>query len=121
VTPPHLYSRTKDSLLTKSEILNLLKADEATHIDEIVERLENKLSSSEIFAARFELELAGKVRPMPGRILLRAFSFELRVGSDCMGRSRGIRQTAEGMAKAHGMTLDTYRGRQPFPEERCMG
>jgi hypothetical protein len=34
-----------------------LKADEATHIDEIVESLEADLSSSEIFAALFELEL----------------------------------------------------------------
>jgi DNA processing protein len=33
-----------------------------------VERLENELSSSEIFAALFELELIGKVRPMPGKI-----------------------------------------------------
>jgi DNA processing protein len=32
-----------------------------------VERLENELSSSEIFAALFELELTGKVRPMPGK------------------------------------------------------
>lgn len=37
-----------------------LKADEATHIDELVERLEPELSSSEIFAALFERELAGK-------------------------------------------------------------
>jgi DNA processing protein len=42
------------------KIFALLKADEATHIDEIVERLEPELSSSEIFAALFELELAGK-------------------------------------------------------------
>jgi len=44
-----------------------LKADEATHIDEIVETLEADLSSSEIFAALFELELAGKVKQMPGK------------------------------------------------------
>jgi DNA processing protein len=42
------------------KILKLLKADEATQIDEIVERLETQLSSSEIFAALFELELAAK-------------------------------------------------------------
>jgi DNA processing protein len=44
------------------KILKLLKADEATHIDEIVELLELDMSSSEIFAALFELELAGKVK-----------------------------------------------------------
>jgi DNA processing protein len=36
------------------KIFALLKADEATHIDEIVEQLEPELSSSEIFAALFE-------------------------------------------------------------------
>src|ERR1700722_9377661 len=35
----------------EKRILSLLKADESTHIDEIVESLENQLSSSEIFAA----------------------------------------------------------------------
>jgi DNA processing protein len=48
-------------------ILRLLKADEATHIDELVEKLEAEMSSSEIFAALFELELTGKVRQMPGK------------------------------------------------------
>ena len=51
------------------KILKLLKADEATPIDEIVERLETGLSSSEILTALFELELAGKIKRMPGRIL----------------------------------------------------
>ena len=57
----------------EKRILSLLKADEATHIDEIVERLENELSSSEIFAALFELELAGKVRQMPGKNFVKSF------------------------------------------------
>ena len=57
----------------EKRILSLLKADEATHIDEIVERLENNLSSSEIFAALFELELAGKVRQMPGKNFVKSF------------------------------------------------
>src|SRR5207237_8456144 len=34
----------------EKKIFALLKADEATHIDEIVERLETQVSSSEIFA-----------------------------------------------------------------------
>jgi DNA processing protein len=55
------------------KIFALLKADEATHIDEIVERLEGEMSSSEIFAALFELELAGKVRQMPGKNFVKSF------------------------------------------------
>ncbi len=57
----------------EKRILGLLKADEATHIDEIVERLETELSSSEIFAALFELELNGKVRQMPGKNFVKSF------------------------------------------------
>ncbi len=55
------------------KILTLLKADEATHIDELVEKLEAEMSSSEIFAALFELELAGKVRQMPGKNFVKSF------------------------------------------------
>ncbi len=57
----------------EKRILSLLKADEATHIDELVEKLENELSSSEIFAALFELELTGKVRQMPGKNFVKSF------------------------------------------------
>jgi DNA processing protein len=57
----------------EKKIFALLKADEATHIDEIVERLEPHLSSSEIFAALFELELAGKVKQLPGKNFVRSF------------------------------------------------
>jgi DNA processing protein len=55
------------------KILKVLKADEATQIDEIVERLEPELSSSEIFAALFELELAGKVKQLPGKNFVKSF------------------------------------------------
>ncbi len=57
----------------EKRILGLLKADEATHIDELVERLETEMSSSEIFAALFELELTGKVRQMPGKNFVKSF------------------------------------------------
>ena len=53
----------------EKKVLRLLKADESSHIDELVERLETELSSSETFAALFELELAGKIRQLPERIL----------------------------------------------------
>ena len=55
------------------EVCRRLKADEATQIDEIVERLEAEMSSSEIFAALFELELTGKVRQMPGKNFVKSF------------------------------------------------
>jgi DNA processing protein len=57
----------------EKRILSLLKADESTHIDELVEKLENEMSSSEIFAALFELELTGKVRQMPGKNFVKSF------------------------------------------------
>lgn len=57
----------------EKKIFSLLKQDESTHIDELVERLEPELSSSEIFAALFELELAGKIRQLPGKNFVRSF------------------------------------------------
>jgi len=57
----------------EKRILGLLKADEATHIDELIEKLESQMSSSEIFAALFELELNGKVRQMPGKNFVKSF------------------------------------------------
>ncbi len=55
------------------KILSLLKADEATHIDQLVELLERQISASEIFAALFELELAGKVKQLPGKNFVKSF------------------------------------------------
>ncbi len=55
------------------KILALLKPDESTQIDEIVERLEPQVSSSEIFAALFELELAGRVKQLPGKNFVKSF------------------------------------------------
>jgi len=57
----------------EKKIFALLKADEAIHIDQIVERLERMMSSSEIFAALFELELAGKVKQLPGKNFVKSF------------------------------------------------
>jgi DNA processing protein len=51
----------------QKRIFALLKPDEAVHLDEIIERLEQEVSSSEIFAALFELELAGKIKQLPGK------------------------------------------------------
>ncbi len=48
------------------EILNLLAADRATQLDEVLEKVDN-YSSSEIVAALFELEMLGLVRQLPGK------------------------------------------------------
>ena len=57
----------------EKKVLKLLKADESTHIDQLVEALENEMSSSEIFAVLFELELSGKVRQLPGKNFVKSF------------------------------------------------
>jgi DNA processing protein len=57
----------------EKKILKLLTPDQSTHIDELVEMLENEISSSEIFAALFELELNGKVRQLPGKNFVKSF------------------------------------------------
>ena len=55
----------------EKRIYALLRSDESTHIDELVDRLRPHLSSSEIFAALFELELSGRIRQMPGKYYVR--------------------------------------------------
>lgn len=56
----------------EKRVLALLRADESTHIDLIVERLRSHLSSSEIFTALFELELNGRIRALPGKYYVKA-------------------------------------------------
>lgn len=53
------------------KVLSLIRADQASQIDELIEALEPQVSSSEIFTALFELELAGKIRQMPGKNYVR--------------------------------------------------
>lgn len=48
-------------------VLQQLRADEALQLDELLERLERDLASGEVFTALFELELAGRIRQMPGK------------------------------------------------------
>src|SRR5216683_2766176 len=74
-SPPETASLFPDDAISPHEkkILKLLKADESTHIDQLVELLENEMSSSEIFAALFELELNGKIRQLPGKNFVKSF------------------------------------------------
>ena len=57
----------------EKKVCALIKSDKAIHIDQLVEELEGALSSSEIFAALFELELAGRIRQLPGKNYVRVF------------------------------------------------
>ncbi|WP_263379600.1 DNA-processing protein DprA [Granulicella paludicola] len=54
-------------------VIQELRQDEGLQLDALIERLEAKLASGEIFTALFELELAGKVRQMPGKNYVRCF------------------------------------------------
>jgi DNA processing protein len=54
-------------------VFALIKPDESSHIDDLVERLDPEVPSSEIFAALFELELSGKIRQLPGKNFVRVF------------------------------------------------
>lgn len=55
----------------EKRIFAVLRADEPTHIDELVERLVAHMASSQIFAALFELEICGKIRTLPGKYYVR--------------------------------------------------
>ena len=52
-------------------VLEVLRADESLQIDEVLELLETQLTSSEVFTALFELEMAGRVRQLPGKNYVR--------------------------------------------------
>jgi DNA processing protein len=56
----------------ESMVLETLRADEALQIDEILENLESQLTSAEVFTALFELEIAGRIRQLPGKNYVRA-------------------------------------------------
>jgi DNA processing protein len=62
VLPPH-----------EQAVYDRLRKDEATQLDELIEAMSPDLGSSEIFAALFELELAGRVRQMPGKNYVKCF------------------------------------------------
>jgi DNA processing protein len=56
----------------ESIVLETLRADESLQIDEILENLESQLTSAEVFTALFELEIAGRIRQLPGKNYVRA-------------------------------------------------
>jgi DNA processing protein len=52
-------------------VLDVLRSDESLQIDGILESLETQLTSSEVFTALFELEMAGRIRQLPGKNYVR--------------------------------------------------
>src|SRR5579863_2867789 len=71
--PDPAASLLPDPVLRPEEamVLEVLRADAALQIDEILENLETQLTSSEVFTALFELELTGRVRQLPGKNYVR--------------------------------------------------
>lgn len=57
----------------ETRVMSALRHDEALQLDEIMEKLEPELSSSEVFTALFELELAGRIRQLPGKNYVKTF------------------------------------------------
>jgi DNA processing protein len=50
-----------------------IRHDEPVQLDDLMEQMEAELASPEIFTALFELELAGKVKSLPGKNYVRTF------------------------------------------------
>ena len=71
--PEARASLLPDPVLRPEEamVLEVLRADESLQIDEILDLLETQLTSSEVFTALFELEMAGRVRQLPGKNYVR--------------------------------------------------
>lgn len=71
--PESLFNKDEHLSPKERKLLSVLRSDEATHIDAIIERVEAAMSSSEVFAVLFELELNGRVRQMPGKNFVKSF------------------------------------------------
>ena len=54
---------------TEQAVFAILKVDEALHVDQVLESAE--LSSSDVLAALFDLEMKGLIRQLPGKFFLR--------------------------------------------------
>src|SRR5579862_1761852 len=72
--PDSPASLLADPVLRPQEatVLEVLRSDESRQIDEILELLETQLTSSEVFTALFELEMAGRIRQLPGKNYVRS-------------------------------------------------
>ena len=72
--PDNTASLLPDPVLRPQEAtgLEVLRSDESRQMDEILELLETQLTSSEVFTALFELEMAGRIRQLPGKNYVRS-------------------------------------------------
>jgi len=78
LAPAESKSETTASLLPdqglrpqEAMVLEVLRSDASLQIDEILDMVETQLTSSEVFTAIFELEMAGRVRCLPGKNYVR--------------------------------------------------
>jgi len=71
--PENAASLLPDPALRPEEaiVLHALRSDESLQIDDLLERLEAQLTSSEVFTALFELEMSGRIRCLPGKNYVR--------------------------------------------------
>ena len=71
--PEAVASLLPDPALRPEEamVLEILRSDESLQMDELLEKLETQLTSSEVFTALFELEMTGRVRCLPGKNYVR--------------------------------------------------
>jgi DNA processing protein len=57
----------------QQKVFSVIRPDDPIHIDELIEKFDSQLSSSEIFSALFELEMSNKIRQLPGKNYVRVF------------------------------------------------
>ena len=71
--PEAAASLLPDPMMRPEEaiVLQALRSDESLQIDELLEKLETQLTSSEVFTALFELEMSGRIRCLPGKNYVR--------------------------------------------------
>jgi DNA processing protein len=70
-----LFSSHAEATMGEHEkkVFAKLRHDEPMQLDGLIEVLEDELGSAEIFTALFELELAGRVKSLPGKHYVRTF------------------------------------------------
>jgi len=68
---PSMFS--EEASPKERKLLAVIRQDESIHIDQIIERVESEMSSSEVFAILFELELNGRIKQLPGKNFVRSF------------------------------------------------
>jgi DNA processing protein len=65
--PPATDSKVAADSPDQAALLAALQVEEALHVDEITERLDNRLAQPEVLSLLLELELAGRIKQLPGK------------------------------------------------------